>query len=111
MLWFGVWKKNMELNTISHSKLQGARTLPVSTNHSQGPNFWPREKCIKRLSSLFAPLTGIQIHLSLCQVLYKTEFFAKKKKGIKLQLHYKILVFSQCWGILLTEERVKYDSI
>lgn len=49
-------EKNMGLKTISHTKPHGARTLPVSTNHSQGPNSWPREKCTKRLmSALFLP--------------------------------------------------------
>lgn len=45
------FEKNIGLKTISHTKLHGARTPPVSTNHSQGPNSWPREKCTKRRMS------------------------------------------------------------
>lgn len=44
-------KKNMGLKIVSHTKLHGARTLPVSTNHSQGPSSCPRAKCTKRLMS------------------------------------------------------------
>lgn len=43
--------RDLGTETGSHTLLHSARTLPVSTNHSQDPNCWPREKCTKTLMS------------------------------------------------------------